>query len=129
MTMSSMGGDTEEYQKILTRYDAIIHQLASARCSGVLADKLRSKKLITGEIYEEALNFAPGVVESTRIRPMINAVLAKVELNADNYYIFIGVLQEIDGIEDTVQYVEGNLLLQCILVSSPNFKTSNAVAS
>ena len=114
--MSSMGRDTEEYQKILTRYDAIVHQLASARCSGDLADKLRSKELITGAIYEEALNFGPGVVESTRIRPMINAVLAKVELNADNYGIFIGILQEIDGIEDTVQYVEGNLLLQYILV-------------
>ena len=100
-----MGRDTEEYQKILTRYDTIIHQLASARCSGYLADKLRSKELITGQIYEEALNFGPGVVESTRIRPMINAVLAKVELSTTNYFTFVGVLREMEGAEDIVQYI------------------------
>ena len=103
--MSSTGRDTEEYQKILTRYDTIIDQLASARCSGHLADKLRGKELITGQIYEEALNVGPGVVESTRIRPMINAVLAKVELNTKNYYTFVGVLREIEGAADIVQYI------------------------
>ena len=99
---------TEEYQKILTRYDTIINQLASARCSGDLADKLLSKKFITRAIYEEALNVGPGVVESTRIRPMMSALLAKVELNAVMYYIFLGALQEIDGIDHIVQLIDGN---------------------
>ena len=103
-----MGGDTEEYQKILTRYNTIIDQLASAKCSGHLADKFRSMKLITRQIYEEALNVGPGVVESTRIRPMINAVLAKVKLNAVTYQAFLGALQEIEGADHIVQLIDGN---------------------
>ena len=93
----------------MERRDKLINQLASARCSGVLADKLHSTHIITDPIYEEALNAGPGVVETSRIRPVISAVLAKVEMNTDHYYKFLDILQELGGLQDTVQLLQGKL--------------------
>ena len=94
----------------MERSDKIINQLASARCSGILAIKLHSARVITDPVYEEALNAGPGVVETVRIRPVISAVLAKVEMNTENYYKFLDVLQELGGLQDTVQLLQGRLL-------------------
>ena len=108
---SSTGRNTDEYLKILKRWDRIVNQLASAKCSGVLADKLHSTHFITDVIYEEALNVGPGVVETSRIRPVIGAVLAKVEMNTDNYCIFLAALLELGGLDDVLQLIEGKRLL------------------
>ena len=105
-----MGRNTEEYLKILKRCDTIINQLASAKCSGVLADKLHSTHFITDATYEEALNVGPGVVETSRIRTVIDAVLTKVEMDADNYYIFLAALLELGGLDDLLQLIEGTQL-------------------
>ena len=85
----------------------IIGHLAAVRCSGVLADKLRSTKLITDRIYEQGTNFGPDVVESTRVRSLINSVLAKVKVNQESYDRFIESLREIGGLEDLVQLLTG----------------------
>ena len=86
------------------RFAIIISQLAAAKCSVPLAQKLRSKKLISEQVYEEAVNFA--VVESKRIGCMIDAVLAKVQLNTEHYSTFIKILEEIGGMEDLIQLLQ-----------------------
>ena len=94
---------SNKYERVYQYCDRIIEQLADAQCSGVLADKLRRSKLITKHVYELGTNVGPGVVESTRIRHMINAVLSKVQYNPHNYLTFIDILNEIEGLEDTLQ--------------------------
>ena len=95
---------------MMERHDKIINQLASAKCSGMLANKLHTAQVITDPVYEEALNAGPGVVETVRIRPVVSAVLAKVEMNTENYYKFLGILQELGGLQDTVQLLQGTLI-------------------
>ena len=62
-------------------------------------------------VFEEALNAGPGVVETVRIRPVVGAVLAKVEMNTENYYKFQDILQELGGLQDTVQLLQGMLIV------------------
>ena len=85
---------SHEYERMLQNSDTIISQLAAARCSGPLADKLRSRRLISEEVYEKGLNFGPDIVESTRIRVMMNTVLAKVRLNSEHHCTFIHILTD-----------------------------------
>ena len=96
-----MSSTTTEYERILRNYDTIIEQLAATRSSGDLADKLYSRKLISGGVYVEATN--TGIAEVARIRSLIGAVHAKVKINEQNYYIFLDILKEISGLEDVVQ--------------------------
>ena len=96
-----------EYDSMLKNLDTIISQLAAAKCSAPLADKLRSRKLISKAVYEEGVNSGPGVVESGRIRCMINAVLAKVEINTEHFSTFIEILKEIGGQEDLISLLQG----------------------
>ena len=91
------------YDRMLQKSAEIICHLAAVKCSGVLADKLRSKKLIADTTYEQGTNFGPEVVESTRVRSMINAVLAKVKVNPEIYDRLVETLREIGGLEDLVQ--------------------------
>ena len=92
---------------MLQNSDTIISQLAAARCSGHLADKLRSRRLISEQVYEEGLNVGPKIVESTRIRVMMNTVLAKVRLNSEHHCTFIHILTELGGLEDIIQLLQG----------------------
>ena len=91
------------YDRMLEKSDVIIRHLAAVKCSGVLADKLRSKKLIADTTYERGTNFGPEVFETTRVRSMINAVLGKVKANQENYDRFVDTLSEIEGLEELVQ--------------------------
>ena len=106
-SLPATSSSSHEYDQMIRNYDLIINQLASVRCSGELADKLRSKKLISDQVYEEGINFGPGIVESTRIRAMINAVLAKVSLNKEHYCTFISILAELEGLEDMIHLLQG----------------------
>ena len=89
---------------MLETFDIIISQLAAAKCSGQLANKLRSKELISEQVYEKGVNFV--IVESERIGCMINAVLAKVRLNPKHYTTFIKILEEIGGMEDLIHLLQ-----------------------
>ena len=98
---------SHEYDGMLQNRDMIISQLAAEKFAGKLADKLHSKRLISDQVYEEGINFGPGIVESTRIRVMINAVLAKVSLNKEHYCTFISILTELEGLEDMIHLLQG----------------------
>ena len=66
--------------------------------------------MISQRIYDEAKNFAPGVVEVDRASVLFNAVLANVGLNAANFETFISILKEIRGSNDLVAVIEGRFL-------------------
>ena len=112
---------SREYDRMRQNFDTIITQLAAAKCSISLANKLRSEGLVSPEVYEEGVNVGP-IVESKRIGCMINNVLARVKLNPEHYSTFIEILIEIGGQEDLVQLLQGmgnrsNILL-CALFES-----------
>ena len=46
-------------------------------------------------------------MESARIRSLMTAVHAKVEMNAASYHKFMVILREITGLEDIVQLLKG----------------------
>ena len=66
--------------------------------------------MITRRIYDEAKNYAPGVVERDRATVLFNAVLSSVKLNPAQYEKFIGILREIRGSKELVAFIEGNFL-------------------
>ena len=90
---------------MLQNYDKLISHLAAAKCSGDLADKLRSRGLISDGVYEAGVHAA--AMESTRIRALIHAVDAEVKLNTRNYYKFVTILRELAGLEDIVETLQG----------------------
>ena len=98
---------SREYDRMLHNFDKIIEQLADAKCSGPLADKLYSRELISKQVHEEGVNVGPGIVESGRIRCMIKAVLAKVRTNTEHCSTFIKILKKIGGQEDLLQLLQG----------------------
>ena len=59
--------------------------------------------------YDEANNYAPGVVERDRATVLFNAVLAGVKLNPAKYDKFIAILKQIQGSEDLVAFIEGTM--------------------
>ena len=92
-------------------YATIIRQLAAAKCSGELADKLYCKEVITDGVYEEG---TAGDIETTRIRALIKAVHAKVEINKEIYYTFLEIVKDITGLEDILQLLQGKCFpLKC----------------
>ena len=91
---------------MLGNYSIIIEYLADQRCATNLAPKLFESELISKHVYELGTNFGPGVVESTRIEPMVKAVLSKVQQNPQIYYKFIGILNRIGGLEEIVHLLQ-----------------------
>ena len=80
------------YSTLQRKRDEIIQALADQGFTRALAEKLLGAEMITRRIYDEARNYAPGVVEMNRTTVLFNAVLDSVELNPAKY---ICVLREI----------------------------------
>ena len=66
--------------------------------------------MIGSPIYDQARNFAPGVVERDRATALFNAVLDGVELNPAKYDRFIHILTQIRGSDDLVTFIKGKFL-------------------
>ena len=81
-------------------FDTVIYHLGAARVAEELADKLFAKKLITNETREEA---SLATVTDTKMRVLIPAVLAQVEIEPSNYDKFLQVLSAISGAEYIVK--------------------------
>ena len=81
-------------------FDTVIYHLGAARVAEELADKLFAKKLITNETREEA---SLATVIDTKMRVLIPAVLAQVEIEPSNYDKFLQVLSAISGAEYIVK--------------------------
>ena len=76
----------------------MIYQLGAAQVAGDLADKLYVKKLITREMAAKAN--LPTRTDTEKMRDLLLAVLAQVEIEPSNYDKFIQILSTISGAED-----------------------------
>ena len=93
------------YDRVTLNRDRILHFLAININPGTLADKLLVAGLINDDVREKAL--VTGLPVSETIRPMIDAVITRIDLNPVKYDLFISVLKQL-GAEDLVQYIENN---------------------
>ena len=87
----------------LNRYK-IVRFLAANVSPGALADKLLVAGLISDDVREKAL--VTGLPVSETVRPMIDAVITRIELNAAKYDLFISVLRQFGSLEDLIEYIE-----------------------
>ena len=95
---SAGGMKSLEYQKLQVNYDTVIYHLGAAQVAGDLADKLYANKLITREMAAKAN--LPTRTDAEKMRDLILAVLAQVEIEPSNYHRFLQVLSTISGAED-----------------------------
>ena len=98
------GTQTAEYQKLQGNFDTIISQLGAAQATGELADKLFTKKLITSETREKAS--LATLTNTEKMRVLIPAVIARVEIDPRSYDTFVAVLRAINGAEHMADYLE-----------------------
>ena len=92
------------YDRVALNRDRIVRFLAANVSPGGLADKLLVAGLISDDVRETAL--VAGLSVSERIRPMIDAVITRIELNHAKYDLFISVLRQFGSLEDLIQYIE-----------------------
>ena len=92
------------HKRVVQKCDTIITFLATNVSPGGLADKLRGAGLINDEIRQLAL--VTGVPTTQNIRPMIDAVISRIELNEANYDKFISILKECGSLDDLIQFIE-----------------------
>ena len=87
------------------KQDEIIRYLAACVSPGRLADMFRGAGLINEETRDKAS--IPTATNPDKIRPMIDTIIVKIELNAAKYYKkFIDVLKEIGDLEDVIELIE-----------------------
>ena len=85
-------GNTWEY-KVFTQNSAeIIDKLAHVKLARRVADKLNADRIIGENVTDLAYNTGPGVVESDRVRPMIDALKDQIQLNHRRYHEFRDIL-------------------------------------
>ena len=92
------------YERVARNRAKIVSFLAADVSPGGLADKLLVARLISAHVREKAL--VTGVAASDTIRPMVDAVINRIELNEANYGKFISVLREFESFEDLIQLIE-----------------------
>ena len=95
---------TAVHERVALNRDRIVHFLAANVSPGRLADKLLVAGLVTEGVRERAL--IVGLPVSERIRPMIDAVITRIELNHAKYDLFISVLRQFGSLEDFIQHIE-----------------------
>ena len=72
---------------------AITSALANNSLANILADELRSRKLIGAAVHAKATSYGPDITEYWRVKQIITSMLSKIEHNPQRYYDFIDVLQ------------------------------------
>ena len=92
------------YDQVALNRDTIVRFLAADVSPGALADQLLVAGLINDDIREKAR--VTGLPVSERIRPMIEAVIIRIELNAAKYDLFISVLRQFESLEDLIEFIE-----------------------
>ena len=93
------------HERLIHKRDKIIRCLAACVSPGRLADMFRGAGLINDEIRDEA--FIPTAAKPDKIRPMIDAIIVKTELNAAKHYKkFIDVLEEIGDLKDLIEFID-----------------------
>ena len=82
-----------EHQALSNNSSAIICALADNSLANILADELKSRKLIGAAVHAKANSYGPDITEYWRVKQIITAMLSKIEHNPQRYYDFIAVLQ------------------------------------
>ena len=72
---------------------AITSALVDNSLANILADELRSRKLIGAAIHAKATSYGPDITEYWRVKQIITALLSKIKHNPQRYHDFIDVLQ------------------------------------
>ena len=101
--------ENDNYRKLTCRKGCIIEQLSAERCHANLAQRLVSRKLITDHMCLLGNNFAPGVVETTRISPLLDAVIGRVKLNPERFETFVCVIRDDLRLDDLAEFLESKL--------------------
>ena len=93
------------HDQLAHKRDKIIRYLAACVSPESLADKFLVAGLISVAIWNKA--FVSGATNLEKIRPMIDVIIVKTELNAAKYYkTFIDVLKEFGDLEDVIEFIE-----------------------
>ena len=72
---------------------AVIAALSDNKLAQILAEELKSRKLIGAAVHAEATNYGPCITEYSRVKQIITAMLSKIEHTPQRYYDFIDVLK------------------------------------
>ena len=93
--MSAMARKTPQYKAVLTNLDGLQRTLQETDGA---EDSLLAKFKTKGWLALRA---------NSRADAMITKALSKIENKVENYEVFIGMLMEVDGIEDAVEKITG----------------------
>ena len=104
MSATMSGTQSPEYQRLRELFDTVTHHLGDILSAEELADKLYVNKLITRGMQEEA--GLRTITNTNRIRALVIAICAKVEIDPANYHKFLAVLKAISGAEDIGKLLE-----------------------
>ena len=97
------GKETTQYKKVAAKHEQIITTLSATVSAEGLVGKLERKKLIGEEIRRKARGEREDI---NKIRIIMEAVLAKIELNPANYDKFIETLREFGDQADLIDCIE-----------------------
>ena len=92
------------YERVALNRVRIVRFLGANVSPGALADKLLVAGLISDDVREKAL--VTGLPVSETVRPMIDAVITRIELNAAKYDLFISVLRQFGSLEDLIELLK-----------------------
>ena len=98
------GTQTREYKKLQETFDTVISHLGAVLTAEELSHKLFAAKLITNGTREQAC--VAGVANSKRMRILVVAVLAQVQIRSENYQTFLSVLGNISGVDDILDVMK-----------------------
>ena len=113
------GKDVWEYVVFNKNYAEIISTLATLQVASKIADKLRADGIIGSHVAKLARNYAPGVVEDDRVRPMIDVLKDKIQQNPKLYHQTRHILVSLlDRDADTVIYYLPEKGMYCCMFGS-----------
>ena len=102
--MMSSGKQTQEYKKIQDTYATLSSTLTNQVSPGDLGNKLFQAHLI-GEDLRRAAN-KQLTEDAVRIDKLLAAVHNQIELNSENFYKFIKILEDYKQLEELVKLLE-----------------------
>ena len=114
MQVPDPGKETWECKVFRKNSAEIIDKLAHVKLARRVADKLNAARIIGENITELAYNAGPGVVESDRVRPMIDALKDQIQQNPGKYHEFRSILLSFGADAETALYYmpeKGKLIL------------------
>lgn len=87
------GEDTQEYCTVSQQLSLVVSSLARTVDPGNFAQRLHEADIIGGDVVERAYVIG-GPTPTERVRPIMQAVLAQIELSASTYHRFVDILRE-----------------------------------